>query len=147
MSVLLVVLALALVVDGAVAQESAQTPQETVEAFHQSLVDGDQEQALALLSEDVVIFESGGAELSRQEYASHHLPADMAFSAATKRRVVDSQGHATGNVAWQLTRSETTGVYKDRQINSHGVETMLLRQTEQGWRITHIHWSSRSKDE
>lgn len=145
MSILLVILALVVTVSGTSAQVAQQTPQETVATFHQALVDGEKAQALALLASDIVIFESGGAELSRQEYASHHLPADMAFSAATQRKVIDQQGQESEDIAWQLTRFETTGVYKKRQINSHGVETMLLRRTQDGWLIMHIHWSSRSK--
>ena len=146
MRILVFVLTLVWAVNGVFAGESPQTPRETVLAFHQALASGDEQAALALLLEETVIFESGGAELSRQEYASHHLEADMAFSSSTQRKVVGRQGHESGDVAWELTRFETTGAYKDRKINSHGVETMLLRRTDAGWRIMHIHWSSRSRN-
>ncbi len=121
------------------------TPQETVEAFHAAMGAGNQERVLALLSPEVVIFESGGAETSREEYASHHLGADMQFSAATSRRVTTRQAGGGGDSAWVLTRSETTGRFRDRDIDALGVETMVLERGDDGWRIVHIHWSSRTR--
>lgn len=117
----------------------------TVKEFHQALAAQEKEQVLALLSPDVLIFESGSAELSREEYASHHLGADMEFSAATKRKVTDQQAGQDGDLAWVLTRSETSGTFRSQDLDIRGVETMLLRHTADGWKIFHIHWSSRSK--
>ncbi|WP_369815641.1 hypothetical protein [Erythrobacter sp. CCH5-A1] len=34
------------------------------------------------------------------------------------------------------------GTYRDRQIKSRSVETMLLRRVNGSWQIFHIHWSS-----
>ena len=52
-----------------------------------ALASGDSVTALELLAEDVVIYESGGVEASREEYRSYHLPADMAFASSTEREV------------------------------------------------------------
>lgn len=41
--------------------------------YHEALAAGDSTGALALLSDDAVILESGGVE-TRAEYRSHHLP-------------------------------------------------------------------------
>lgn len=117
---------------------------ETVRAVHQALAAQEKEQVLALLSPEVLIFESGGAELSRAEYASHHLGADMEFSAATVRKVTDQETGQKEDLAWVLTRSQTTGSFRGKEIDAKGVETMLLKHTPDGWRIFHIHWSSRS---
>lgn len=121
------------------------TPETTVDAFHQALKVGDRDAALALLAPEVVIFESGGAEMSRTEYASHHLGGDMKFSAAVDTEVVDRQSGSDGKSAWVLTRSQTRGTYGDREINAKGTETMILVNIDGSWRIVHIHWSSRSK--
>ena len=126
------------------AHEGRETPLRAVAAFHNALVSGDKEKLLAQLHPDVVIFESGGAELSRDEYASHHLGADMAFSAATKRTIVEQTEGQTGDIGWVLTRSETIGTFREKDIDLLGVETVILRREEQGWRIVHIHWSSRA---
>jgi len=101
---------------------------------------------LALLTPEVVIFESGGAELSRAEYASHHLGADMEFSAATTRKVEAQRAGREEDAAWVLTRTTTTGTFRDKEIDAKGVETMLLKHTPDGWKIFHIHWSSRSNE-
>lgn len=126
------------------ADEPPTEPITTVTAFHEALAAQDQKEVIALLAPEVVIFESGGAELSRAEYSSHHLEADMGFSLATTRKVEDQQVGQDGQVAWVLTRTATAGTFRDKKIDARGVETMLLRYTSDGWRIFHIHWSSRS---
>lgn len=117
-------------------------PAATVEAFHRALAGDDRDAVLAFLAEDAIIFESGGAEMSPAEYAHHHLAADMQFSAATTAEIVDRQVRESGHVAWVLTRSETRGTFRDREIASRGTETMVLVQGADGWRIAHVHWSS-----
>src|SRR5687768_7907692 len=54
-----------------------------VDRYHQALAAGDSALALALLSPNAIIVESGGVE-SLREYRSHHLPADIAFARAVK---------------------------------------------------------------
>jgi ketosteroid isomerase-like protein len=115
----------------------------TVDALHAALGAGDRDAALALLAEDLTVFESGWAERTREEYAAHHLGADMEFSAATEREVVSQTSVEAGEAAWVLTETRTTGTFRDRAVSSLGLETMVLRRTEDGWRIVHIHWSSR----
>ena len=119
-------------------------PEDVVRAFHDALATGDSALVLTLLAENVVIFESGGVEASREEYRSHHLPADIAFARSTEKEVTVDRVGFSGDVAWVLSHSMTTGSFRGRDINSAGTETMILRQTQMGWRIEHIHWSSRS---
>jgi ketosteroid isomerase-like protein len=124
------------------AAENPQGPEAVTAAFKDALARGDRAGVTGLLASDVIIFESGDAELSREEYASHHLGADMEFAKATKQEVVDRQSGEAGDAAWVLTRSRTTGTFQDRPVNLRGTETMLLRKTPDGWKIVHIHWSS-----
>lgn len=127
------------------ADEQHHTAAQTVRAFHEALATGEKEKALDLLDPDVTIFESGGAELSRAEYADHHLAGDMKFSAATQRTIVDQMEGQAGDASWILTRSETRGTFREKDIDLLDVETVLLERGEHGWRIVHIHWSSRSR--
>ena len=122
---------------------SAQTPAEVVTAFHAAIAGSDTSATLTYLDPDVVIFESGGAEMSRDEFTSHHMGADMAYAAATNRETTESQTTLAGDVAVVMNRTKTTGTYGDREINSTGAETVVLRKADSGWRIVHIHWSSR----
>ena len=120
------------------------TPVGTVTAFHSALASGNTAAAQALLAEDALIFESGGVESSRAEYASHHLQADAAFSAAVTRTLVSRTHGEQGDAAWVMSVETVTGTYRGRAINSRSVETMLLRRVDSQWRIVHIHWSSAS---
>lgn len=121
---------------------SLQTPAAVVDAFHAALSRGDTGGAAALLADDALIFESGGAERSKAEYAAHHLGADVKFAQAVPRSVTSRSGMAVGDMAWIATEGRTTGTYADRAIDSLSTETMILRKAADGWKIAHIHWSS-----
>ena len=125
------------------ANAAAATPVAVVDAFHAALAKGDTRAALDLLAEDVQIFESGGVERSRAEYANHHLAADAAYSAAVRRTPINRAHGETGTVAWVTSVETVAGTYRGRAINSRGVETMLLRKATGQGRIAHIHWSSK----
>lgn len=125
---------------------AAEAPPEAVaavERFHQALAAGDGAQALAALDPDVVIFEAGGAELSRLEYASYHLAADMEYVAAVQETRVERRSGGAGDVAWVLTQSQTKGNFQGQDIAAANTETMVLHRAADGaWQIVHIHWSS-----
>ncbi len=123
-------------------QLSARPAADAVDHFHAALRRGDTRAAAALLSVDALIFESGGVERNKAEYASHHLAADAAFAAATSQKTTRQSGAAIGDVAWIATEGTTTGKYKERVINSVSTETMVLRRANGAWKIVHIHWSS-----
>ena len=113
-----------------------------VDAFHAALRRGDTKAALGLLADDALIFEAGGVERGKAEYASHHLASDAAFSQAVPGTVTRRSGEAVGNVAWIATEGRTTGTFKGKPVDRRTVETMVLRRTRAGWKIAHIHWSS-----
>lgn len=115
----------------------------TVRSFHDALARGDSTAAMALLAADVRILESGGLE-SRDEYRSGHLPGDINFARAVPSTRAEPVVTVSGDVAWVVGTSRTSGTYRDRQINSAGAELMVLSRTPDGWRIRAIHWSSRA---
>lgn len=121
----------------------AATPTETVAAFHESLANGKLEQASALLSPEIQIYESGYVERSRGEYAGHHLQADVEFAKATKNKVLKQKERVEGNLAVVLQETETTGKYKGSSVHLFGTETAMLEKQGDKWVIVHIHWSSR----
>lgn len=116
----------------------------TVERFHKAVVAGDSAVALSLLTADAVVLESGGME-TREEFRSHHLPADIAFAQAVKSERGPMRVVVRGDAAWATSTSTATGEYRGRQVNSSGAELMVLARTPQGWRIAAIHWSSRTR--
>ena len=129
---------------GAAYQADSAAVAATVERYHQALASADSAAALALLSDDAVILESGGVE-TRDEYRSHHLSADVEFARAIRGTRGPVRVRIRGDVAWASSTSVTQGEFRGRQINSAGAELMVLMRTPQGWRITAIHWSSRNR--
>ena len=116
-------------------------PTGIVTAFHEALESGDRDAALELLLPEALIFEGGHSE-TVDEYAAKHLAADMAFSQATSREILEQSDQMVGEAAWVVTRSRTSGTFKERKIDATGVETVVLQHVRAGWRIAHIHWSS-----
>ena len=128
---------------GSVAAEAADAAT-TVDAFHAALKAGETAAALALMAPEVMIFEEGGAERSREEYASHHLGSDAAFAAVSEATVARRSGWASGDAAWITSEGRTTGQFNGRAVDRLTTETMVLKRHADGWRIHHIHWSSRA---
>ncbi len=120
----------------------AGTPAMAVDAFEATIVKGDEAAAKMLLASDVLIYESGGQESSRDEYAANHMKGDMAFLAGSKRKVLARAEGGDDRHAWVSTRTRITTRHKDQDVDIFSTESMMLKNTPQGWRIVHIHWSS-----
>jgi len=123
---------------------SARAARQAVEGFHAALAAGETQRALDYLAPDVLIVEEGGAERSRAEYASHHLAADAAFTHAVPSTPLASTGEAIGDLAYMVTESRMTGTYNGKPVDRLSAESMMLRNGPAGWKIVHIHWSSRA---
>jgi ketosteroid isomerase-like protein len=115
---------------------------EVIERYHTALAEADTAAVMALLAPNAIILESGGME-TREEYRSHHLPADMAFARAVPRERGDMHVRVHGFTAWAASLNTARGTYRDREIDSRGAELMVFHRTETGWLIDAIHWSSR----
>ena len=124
-------LALAFATPCLAAEAEAGGPEACVARFYAALEAGDRPGALAELAAEVVIFEQGGAESSREEYASHHLEADMNYLRATESRIVDRRAGGDGGTAWVLTRFETSGTFKGKPVATSGTKTMVLERQEE----------------
>lgn len=116
-----------------------------VEQFSAAMHAGDLDRAGQLLAEDVLILESGGAERSRAEYLGGHAIHDAAFLKTAHSQVKQRKARVDGNTAWVGTESELHTTKDGKTLTLLSSETMVLKQTPAGWRIVHIHWSSRPK--
>jgi len=96
---------------------------------------------MALLASDAMILEAGLAQ-TRAEYERHHLQEDIEFARAVPsvRSILSAQIKA--DVAWLVSTSRTNGTFHRREVDSAGIELMVLTKSAQGWRIRAIHWSS-----
>ena len=136
---ILVIVAMA----GAAAARAAGRAEEAVEAFHHALESGDRAGALAVLSDDVRIFEQGWVEQSKAEYANHHLDSDIAFSKAVTEATTSVDVSVDGSMAVVMRQGTSKGTFEAKTVDSIGLETMVLHKRGDVWKIVHIHWSSR----
>ena len=116
-----------------------------VERFNTALSSEDLATVGSLLAPVVLILESGGAERSREEYLGHHAVSDAAFLKGAHRQLLRQRARTAGEFAWVGTESELHAQKDGKPLTVQSTETMVLKQTTDGWRIAHIHWSSRTK--
>lgn len=124
------------------AENYPSTPEAVVDAYGTALKAKDDVAIRALLAPDVIIAEGGGAERSVDEYAGHHMPADMEFTAAVDFSLKKRDVIAKDNLATVISESQIHGTFRDQNVHSRMMETMVLRRDDDRWRIVHIHWSS-----
>lgn len=121
----------------------AGTPASALASFHDALAGGDSRTAASLLSDAVLIFESGYVERSKAEYVGHHLMEDIDFARATNRKVLRQSENVASDVAVINSETETTGQFHGKSVHAFGTETAVLNRVQGLWLIQHVHWSSR----
>jgi len=114
----------------------------TVKKFHHALKNSDKKLARSLLADDVVIFEGGGVERSANQYASHHMKADMKFQKELTIKTLEHHVQIVGDLAYSTRRSTMKGKFEGKKINLDIMESIVLKKSNSGWLITHIHWSN-----
>ena len=121
----------------------ASTPEEAMAAFRAAMKSGDAALVKRWLAPEVLIYEGGAAERSRDEYAAHHLGADMAFLKKSRVEILKQSSGSSDDAAWVTTESRIRGESsKGKPIDLASTETALLKRNAEGWRIVHLHWSS-----
>lgn len=122
---------------------AAQEAVAVVEAFSAAIKGVRIDDASALLDPSVLVLESGGSERSRDEYLSHHAKADAEYMKDARQQLRYRQARVVGDIAWVSSESIISHDRDGKPTSSLSTETMVLRKTKQGWKIVHIHWSSR----
>ena len=115
------------------------------ERFGAALAAGDLATVESLLAPDVLILETGGAERSREEYLGHHAKSDAQFLKGSHSQLTRRRARAEGDLVWIGSESELHASRDGKPLTLLSTETMLLTNTPDGWKIVHIHWSSRPK--
>jgi mono/diheme cytochrome c family protein len=130
--------------DPRLATAAAKGPLAVVEAFHAALSSGKAAKIEPLLDPNVLIMEGGNVERSRHEYASHHLPSDLKFMSTIRYELQRQTGDAVGDLAWVATEATLTSDSSGKAVDLVSTESLVLKKSAAGWKIVHIHWSSRS---
>jgi ketosteroid isomerase-like protein len=118
-----------------------------VEAFSAALKAGEVGRAATYLDPDLLVLESGGAERSRAEYLAEHAGADAEFLRDANIVPLARRADASGDMAWVASESRIEYLREGATRRVLSTETMVLRRSADGWKIVHIHWSSRSLPE
>jgi len=124
---------------------SASAAATVVDRFFAALSSGDLAQAGAQLDPNVVILESGGAEHSAAEYLGGHAKGDAQFLKGSHHVLNRRTARAAGDLVWIASESELHVEKDGKPSTLASTETMVLRSGKDGWKIVHIHWSSRVK--
>ena len=117
-------------------------PADIADAFHEALRTRDRAKIAALMAPDAILFETGYAELTRDDYLKNHLGDDVDFSSVTDYQVIRRSVFMDGQSAWVLTQARIRGMYADQGVDLDQTETMILRRKPDGWEIVHLHWSA-----
>ena len=125
--------------------EGARAAVATVDRFFAALSAGDIDKAAAELDPQVIILESGGAERSAAEYLGGHAKSDAEFLKSAKHQPGHRIARASENLAWVASDSDMVIQQDGKPVTIASAETMVLRRTDSGWKIVHIHWSSRTR--
>ncbi|MEX1086685.1 MAG: nuclear transport factor 2 family protein [Steroidobacteraceae bacterium] len=123
--------------------EEARAAAATVDRFFAALTAGNLKGAGAELDPQVIILESGGAEYSAAEYLAGHAKHDAEFLKTAHHKPGRRTARVSGDLAWIASESELHVQKDGKPAVSLSTETMVLRSTDAGWKIVHIHWSSR----
>jgi ketosteroid isomerase-like protein len=122
--------------------EDAEAAAATVDRFSAALFAGNLDRVSAELDRSVVILEGGVAEYSASEYLGGHAKSDAEFLGAAEQKLVRRTARASGELAWIATESEIHVKQDGKPVTIASTETVVLRSTNEGWKIVHIHWSS-----
>ena len=136
---------IAILVAAPVSQVQAAAPEEAVDAYYQTMVDGNAEAAKEMLDPSLILIEDGRAEKSRDEYADHHLKADIKFTKKVKRELVRRESWVAGDTATVSSFYYVNGESRGKRIRLDSAETMVLKLVGDQWKIVHIHWSSHKR--
>lgn len=115
-----------------------------VEQFHAALTASDSARAVSLLTDDVLVIESGHIQ-TRAEYLGGHLGADMKASAGSKGERTVVKVTIVGDAAYVVSRTLNPPTGAAGNTGSESVELMVTTKSPAGWRISAVHWSSRRR--
>ena len=128
------------------APRKSASPATIARSYFEAMDRSDIDAAGALFSTESSIFESGGVEGNWAHYQEHHLGPELRSVASFKTTLgtpesIDSADGTLVVVTWPI--EYTIHLKDERLIQSRGTVTFVLERTKLGYRIRHLHWSSR----
>jgi ketosteroid isomerase-like protein len=150
-------LALATIAGSAQAQSAPSTPSQTaaktpqasdaavqvVNAFMAALASGHLETARQLMAPDATVVANGQVLGNRDGYIDGAAKGDAAALRSVERVLVHRDVQVGADSGWVLSEKRVRAAGKPDGPSEAVIETMLLARTPAGWKITHVHWSTR----
>ena len=122
----------------------ASGPVGAAKALHDAMSAGDTARVQSLLDPEVMIMEGGNVERSLNEYAAHHLPADLKFMKGLTYKLERQTGESSGAFAWVANEATLSGSSGGKPVTLVSTETLVLKNVGGSWKVVHIHWSSKA---
>jgi ketosteroid isomerase-like protein len=118
--------------------------EQVVNAFMADLASGQLEAARQLMTPEAVVMANGQVLGNRDGYIDGAAKGDADALRVTQRDLLHRDVKTSADVGWVLSEKRLRGAQGPQGPREIVVtETMLLAKTAGGWKITHVHWSSR----
>jgi ketosteroid isomerase-like protein len=114
-----------------------------VDSFSSAMTANNLASAGTFLDPGVVIVANGVAHGSRDEYLNTTGKARATFLGKAQAQLLRRQARGGPNFAWVVSSSSYRLTDAGKTNTMLTTESMLLSRSPQGWKIIHIHWSSR----
>ena len=113
-------------------------------AYRSALTARDVESLNKVFREDAIIFENSSVEGTWTEYRDHHLRPEFEHLSGFEVGPSNLEVTREGNTAWAIDHFPFTVVTeKGERIRLNAAVTYVLRRDRTGWKVVHMHWSSR----
>jgi hypothetical protein len=122
---------------------AAVEPVRVVGDFMTALSKGNLRAAREFLEPGVVVITDGVIRGDRDAYMAQQASADAAFLRRAQRQLLRRDARAGPGMAWVVSEKLFKLPGGDPKSATAMSETIVLVKTPAGWKIAHIHWSSR----
>ena len=126
-----------------VMSQDARDAVELVDAFAAVLAAGQLDVARQFLTPDAVIVANGKTLGTRDAYIDGPARGDAAALRTVDRDILHRNAWAGPGLAYVVTEKRLRAPGATTGPSEVVIETMLVRKTESGWKIAHVHWSGR----
>lgn len=121
-------------------------PTDAANVFRSAMASGEIATVLGILSPEVLVYDAGREDRSREAYAAQNLKRDMARLGAFYAEVLSQVGSERADAAWVTTRTRYLSTATERPVRFIGTETLVLQRLGGGWQIVHVHRSASAEE-
>ncbi len=128
-------------------QPDAETAQvvEWLAAYDRAFNAKDLQQLATFYHPDATIFEGGGVNNGWADYRDHHLGPELTTFENLEFAHRHVTVHLTGNAAYVTSEYTIKARVNGRDVDSGGLETLVLIRAGDVWKIRHSHTSARRR--